>query len=72
MLRITIHDDPGSVTFLLEGKLAGSWVQELERLLASTVAGRGPSVVRGVPLDAAPNGTCRETGHNERRKHSAI
>ena len=30
MLRISIHDDPGSVTFRLEGKLAGSWVRELE------------------------------------------
>ena len=30
MLRITIHDDPGSLTFQLEGKLAGPWVAELE------------------------------------------
>jgi anti-anti-sigma regulatory factor len=30
MLRITAHETPGCVTFQLEGKLAGSWVQELE------------------------------------------
>jgi hypothetical protein len=29
MLRITVQDDPTSVTFRLEGRLAGSWVQEL-------------------------------------------
>jgi len=30
MLRITIHDRPESVTFQLEGGLAGSWVGEVE------------------------------------------
>jgi len=30
MLRITVHDDAGSLTFRLEGRLAGPWVQELE------------------------------------------
>jgi len=30
MFRITIHEDPGSVTFRLEGKLAGPWVPEAE------------------------------------------
>jgi hypothetical protein len=30
MLRITTHDEPESLTFQLEGKLAGPWVQELE------------------------------------------
>jgi anti-anti-sigma regulatory factor len=30
MLRITVHDDPASVTFRLEGRLAGSWVQEIQ------------------------------------------
>src|SRR5688572_20672527 len=31
MLRITVHDQLASVTFQLEGGLAGNWVQELER-----------------------------------------
>ncbi|MCI0639889.1 MAG: hypothetical protein L0Y72_08035 [Gemmataceae bacterium] len=30
MLRITVHDDPGSLTFQLEGKLAGPFVREAE------------------------------------------
>ena len=36
MLRITIHNDPGSLTFQLEGKLAGPWVRELEDCWQST------------------------------------
>ena len=30
MLRITNHNDAKSLTFQLEGKLAGAWVRELE------------------------------------------
>src|SRR5262245_48040695 len=30
MLRITVHDDPESLTFQLEGKLSGPWVCEAE------------------------------------------
>ena len=30
MLRITVHDCPRVLTVLLEGRLAGRWVQELE------------------------------------------
>lgn len=30
MMRITIDDAPPTLTFRLEGKLAGSWVRELE------------------------------------------
>ena len=58
MLRITTHDDPGCLTFQLEGKLAGPWVQELEDCWQKTLAGpRRPVVrvdLRGVTfLDAA-------------------
>lgn len=31
MLRITTHENAESLTFQLEGKLAGLWVQELEK-----------------------------------------
>jgi hypothetical protein len=31
MLRITTHEKPESLTFQLEGKLAGLWVEELEK-----------------------------------------
>ena len=30
MLRITIHDKPGALTFQLEGRLAGPWVRVLQ------------------------------------------
>jgi hypothetical protein len=30
MLRITVHDKPGALTFQLEGRLAGPWVRVLE------------------------------------------
>ena len=45
MLRITIHDTPESVTFQLEGGLAGSWVGEVENCRQRTLAGcRRPAV----------------------------
>jgi anti-anti-sigma regulatory factor len=58
MLRITTHDNPECLTFQLEGKLAGPWVQELEDCWQKTLAGRRRPVVRvdlrGVTfLDAA-------------------
>ncbi|HJZ92994.1 MAG TPA: STAS domain-containing protein [Gemmataceae bacterium] len=44
MLRIIIHDDPGAVTFQLEGKLAGPWVAELRECWQTALAGRRPRV----------------------------
>ena len=38
MLRITVHNDPATRTFQLEGKLAGPWVQELEHCWHTTIA----------------------------------
>jgi len=52
MLRITIHDDAGSLTFQLEGTLVRPWVHEAEtcwqQTLAEqqTVAGQGKAVLR--------------------------
>jgi anti-anti-sigma regulatory factor len=40
MLRITVHDNPESVTFQLEGRLAGCWVCEVEKCRQHTLAGR--------------------------------
>ena len=37
MLKITTLTDTESTTFRLEGRLAGPWVQELERCWMSTV-----------------------------------
>jgi anti-anti-sigma regulatory factor len=46
MLRITVHDDPHSLTFQLEGGLAGSWVQELDRCWREAPAANGAQGVR--------------------------
>jgi CBS domain-containing protein len=40
MLRITVHSEPGSLTFQLEGSLVGPWVRELEACWQTTVTGR--------------------------------
>ena len=40
MLRITIHDAPPTLTFRLEGRLAGPWVRELEECWRGALAGR--------------------------------
>jgi len=36
MLKITLHEQPGTLVFQLEGKLAGAWVPELERYWRDT------------------------------------
>ena len=46
MLRITTHEKPESLTFQLEGSLAGPWVQELETCWRQTLAGRAAAPVR--------------------------
>jgi len=46
MLRITVIDNPGSLTFHLEGRLAGPWVQELEHCWQDTLGSQRKPVVR--------------------------
>ena len=46
MLRITVHDNPESLTFQLEGRLAGPWVGEVEACRQRALAGRRWPVVR--------------------------
>src|SRR5438477_1483186 len=46
MLRITIHENLESLTFQLEGKLAGAWVREVEECRQRTLAGRRGMAVR--------------------------
>jgi anti-anti-sigma regulatory factor len=58
MLRITIHENPESLTFQLEGRLAGAWVRELEDCWKHAQASqRRPAIrfdLRGVTfVDAA-------------------
>ena len=46
MLRITIHDAPPTLTFRLEGRLAGPWVGELEECWRGALAGRREPILR--------------------------
>jgi anti-anti-sigma regulatory factor len=46
MLRITVHDNPGSLTIQLEGRLAGPWVRELEACWQSIRARQRKPVLR--------------------------
>jgi anti-anti-sigma regulatory factor len=52
MLKITTLTDTESTTFKLEGRLAGPWVQELERCWTSTVTGRKKREPLSVDLSA--------------------
>ncbi len=51
MLRITTHSDRESLTFQLEGKLAGVWVSELENSWRHASAGRAGRVIVPVRFD---------------------
>jgi anti-anti-sigma regulatory factor len=46
MLRITVHDKPGALTFQLEGRLAGPWVPVLQECWQSTLARQGKPILR--------------------------
>jgi ABC-type transporter Mla MlaB component len=46
MLRITVHDKPGALTFQLEGRLAGPWVGVLEECWQSALARQRRRVLR--------------------------
>ena len=46
MLRITVHTNQKSLTFQLEGTLAGAWVGTAEECRRSTLAGRRWPAIR--------------------------
>lgn len=50
MLRITVTDRPTSLTFRLEGKLAGPWVRELEQCWQSTQGWQNTPSSQGKPV----------------------
>jgi anti-anti-sigma regulatory factor len=52
MLRITVHDKPGGLTFQLEGRLAGPWVRVLEECWQRALA-RQPEPILRVDLTGA-------------------
>ena len=45
MLRITIHDKPRVTSFVIEGKLVGPWVEELEKCWESVLAAEPSSTM---------------------------
>ena len=46
MLRITVHEDPGALTFQLEGRLVGPWVRVLEECWQTELARRRKPTLR--------------------------
>jgi len=46
MLRITIHERPEMLTLQLEGKLAGTWVAELQACFQNARTTRSEAAVR--------------------------
>lgn len=46
MLRITVHDNSGALTFQLEGSVAGLWVRELESCWQNALAGPRKPILR--------------------------
>jgi ABC-type transporter Mla MlaB component len=46
MLRITVHDEPGALTFQLDGRLAGPWVRVLEECWQSALARQRKLILR--------------------------
>src|SRR6267378_1078050 len=46
MLRITVRDNLESLTFLLEGRLAGAWVREVEKCRQRVLDGHCGVAVR--------------------------
>lgn len=73
MLRITTIEDPGRVTFQLEGRLTGPWVDELDACWTKTAAERGGREVcvdlRGVTFI---DGAGRALLHRMHVRHVAL
>ena len=69
MLRITVHNDSGALTFQLEGRVAGQLLQALEECWRTTLAD-GPGRVVRVDLTAvtsidAAGKECLATMHRQ-------
>ena len=67
MLRITVHDKPGALTFQLEGRLAGPWVRVLEECWQSALASQCELTLRvdltGVTFTDDAGQTCLRAMH---------
>ena len=75
MLRITVHDKPGVLTFQLEGRLAGPWVQVLEECWQSALASQREPILRvdltGVTSIDAAGRACLAALHRQRAEFIA-
>jgi anti-anti-sigma regulatory factor len=69
MLRITVQEDACCLTFQLEGRLAGRWVQELKECWQRTAATQQKRVVRvdlaGVTFVDAEGQACLVALHGQ-------
>ena len=69
MFKITVHEDAHCLTFQLEGRLAGRWVQELEECWQRTPATQQKSIVRvdltGVTFVDAEGQSCLVALHHQ-------
>src|SRR6201987_2285081 len=69
MLRITVHDSPQTLTFQLEGSLAGPWLRELEECWQNALAGPHKPVLRvdltGVTSINAAGNACLAALHRQ-------
>ncbi|SRR5579871_341701 len=69
MLRITVHDKPGVLTFQLEGRLAGPWVGVMEECWQSNLASRRAVLLRldltGVTSIDAAGRACLAALHHQ-------
>lgn len=46
MLRITVHDNPRTLTFQLEGRLVEPWLRELEKCWQNALANQPKPILR--------------------------
>ncbi len=69
MLRITVHDRPRTLTFQLEGMLAGPWLRELQVCWESFLAQRRKLIRRvdltGVTFMDAAGRACLASMHRQ-------
>jgi len=75
MLRITVHDHPGALTFQVEGRLAGPWVWVLADCWQTTLASQRQPILRvdltGVTAIDAAGKDCLAAMHREGAKFVA-
>lgn len=76
IVRITVHDKPGAITFQLEGKLAGPWVRVLEECWQTAVKGRRVPCLRldltGVTSIDAAGEACLAAMHRRGAEFIAV